>query len=148
MLPGGPLNPIDWIDLAGGGPGVGGAMQSALMRGTPGAFAPYQRRQIRGPETVAQGREVWLQSRPYNRGAAAFSPKFGQLAYNPIGAGVDATYKLPVIAGPGARYQFGAIWFNAQTIPTSMRMGPTMTSESLAALLATSSVSAMYATTG
>jgi hypothetical protein len=118
------------------------------MRGTPGAMAPYQRRQIRGPETLAQGREYWLQSRPYNRGAGAFSPKFGQLAYNPIGAGVDATYKLPVIAGPGARYAFGAIWFGVQAIPTSMTLSPTMTSESLAALLSTSSVSAMYATTG
>ena len=82
MLPGGDLNPIDWIDV---GDGMGGAMQSSLMRGTPGAFRAYQRRQVRGPETLAQGREVWLQSRPYDRGAGAFSP--AKLTLSPTGPG-------------------------------------------------------------
>lgn len=145
LAPGGAMNPVDWIDLGGA---FGGADQTALMRGQPGAMAPYQRRQVRGPETLAQGREVWLQSRPYDRGAAAFSPKFGQLAVNPIGAGVYAPHKLPVIAGPGARYEFGAIWFDVQAIPTTVQMSPTMPIESVDALLATSSVAGMYVTTG
>lgn len=146
---GGPLNPVDWVDVGGGyGGGLAGADQTSLMRGTPGAFTSWQRRQRSGPPTLAQGREVWLQSRPYDRGAGAFAPKFGQLAYNPIGAGVYAAYKLPPFAGPGARYQFGAIWFDVQAIPTTLRMSPTMSADSVAALLATSSVSAMYATTG
>lgn len=144
MLPGGPLAPLDWIDLGG----ASGAQQSALMRGTPGAFRPYQRRQIPGPGTLMQGREVWLHSRPFSRGAGAYSPKFGTLATNPIGAGVAAPYRLPTIAGPGARYEFGAIWFDVQAIPTSVQMSPTMPIESVQALLATSSVAAMYATTG
>ena len=52
------------------------------------------------------------------------------------------------IAGPGARYQLGAIWFDVQTIPTTIRMSPTMPIQSLDALLSVSHVSAMYATTG
>jgi hypothetical protein len=152
MLPGGPLNPVDWIDAAGGAPGsspgVGGALQSSLMRGTPGALAPYQRRQIQGPSTIAQQGPVYLHSRPYDRGAGAFSPKFGTLNINPIGAGVYAPYKLPVSGGPGARYQMAAIWFDVQTIPTSVQASPTMSMESLDALIATSYVAAMYPTTG
>lgn len=146
MLPGGPLNPVDWIGL--GGNDFAGAQQSALMRGTGGALAYWQRRQIAGPPTVAQGFPIWLQSRPYDRGAGAFAPKFGAIPTNPIGAGIYAPYKLPVIAGPGARYQFGAIWFDVQSIPTTMQMGPTMPIETVDALLKSSHVSAMYATTG
>jgi len=141
------LDPIDWVD-AGSPNTIDGAVQSSLMRGTPGALTWWQKRAPRGPATVAQGGPVYLHSRPYSRGAGAFSPKFGQLATNPIGAGIYAPYKLPVIAGPGARYEFAAIWFNVQAIPTTIRMSPTMPQESVNALLATSHVAAMYATTG
>jgi hypothetical protein len=146
MLPGGPLNPVDWIDAATPH-GLGGAQQSALMRGTPG-MAYWQRRQITGDPTIAQAVPMWLMSRPYDRGAGAFSPKFGVINYNPIGAGVYAPYRLPTIAGPGARYQMAAIWFDVQTIPTTVRMSPSMPIESVNALLATSTVAAMYPTTG
>jgi hypothetical protein len=146
MLPGGPLNPYDWLSL---GPNeTGGIQQGAVMRGHPGALSPYQRRQIVGASTVAQGVPLYLHSRPYDRGAGAYSPKFGVLNINPIGAGIYAPYKLPVSGGPGARYQMAAIWFDVQTIPTSVQASPTMTKQSLDALVATSSVAAMYATTG
>jgi hypothetical protein len=145
MLPAGPLNQFDWIDGAGGQPG---AQQSSLMRGTGGALAYWQRRQIVGAATVAQPFPIYLQSRPYDRGAGAYSPKFGVLNINPIGAGIYAPYKLPVSGGPGARYQYAAIWFDVQTIPTSVQASPTMSMESLDALIATSSVAAMYTTTG
>lgn len=145
MLPAGPLNQFDWIDHGGA---YGGAQQSSLMRGTGGALAYWQRRQIAGPATIPQGAPVYFTSRPYSRGAAAHAPKFGLIPTNPIGAGVVTPYKLPVIAGPGARYEFAAIWFDVQTIPTSIAPSPTMSMDSVAALLATSSVSAMYATTG
>ena len=147
MLPAGPLNQFDWID--GGDPGqINGALQTPLMRGTGGAMAFWQRRQIQGPATIAQGFPIYLTSRPYSRGAGAHAPQFGSLAYNPIGAGVPSPYRLPTIAGPGARYQLGAIWFDVQTIPTSMAPSPTMSMDSVNALLQTSSVAAMYATTG
>jgi hypothetical protein len=146
MLPGGPLNPYDWLSL---GPNeTGGIAQGAVMRGHPGAMAAYQRRQIVGPQTVAMAGPVYLQSRPYDRGAAAYSPHFGILNINPIGAGIYAPYKLPVIAGPGARYEMAAIWFDVQTVPTSVQASPTMTMQSLNSLIATSHVAAMYPTTG
>lgn len=144
MLPAGPLNQYDWVDQGGSI----GAQQSALMRGTGGALAYWQRRQIPQVPTVAQGFPVYLQSRPFSRGAERVSPKFGVIPTNPIGAGVYAPYRLPTIAGPGARYQFGAIWFDVQTIPTSVQMSPTMPIESVDALLSTSYVAGMYATTG
>jgi hypothetical protein len=146
-LPGGPLNQWDWIDVGPSGM-VGGAQQSALMRGTGGALAFWQQRQIGGPQSIPQGQPMWLQSRPYSRGAGAFSPKFGNLPINPIGAGVYAPYKLPVIAGPGARYTFGAIWFDVQAIGTSLQINPTLPIETVNALIATSSVGGSYLTTG
>lgn len=147
MLPAGPLNQYDWID-AGSPNTIDGAQQSALMRGTGGALAYWQRRQIRGPETIGQGQPIYMTSRPYSRGAGAHAPKFGLLPINPIGAGVVTPYRLPTIAGPGARYEFAAIWFDVQTIPTSIAPSPTMSMDSVAALLASSSVAGMYATTG
>lgn len=147
MLPAGPLAPYDWLSL--GGDEFSGLAHGAVMRGTPGALAAYQRRQIGGPGTIAQGQPVWLQSRPYDRGAGAFSPKFGHLNINPIGAGIYAPWKLPVIAGPGARYSFGAIWFEAQTSPagSSMDIAPTISAEALAGLMS-APIAAEYQTTG
>jgi hypothetical protein len=146
MLPGGPLNPYDWVSL---GPNeTGGVMQGAMMRGHPGALSAYQRRQIVGPSTTAWPGPVLLHSRPYDRGAGAYSPKFGVINYNPIGAGIYAPYKLPVSGGPGARYEMAAIWFDVQAVPTSVQASPTMSMASLNALIATSHVSQMYATTG
>lgn len=146
-LPAGPLNQWDWLDAGAAGV-IGGAQQSALMRGTGGALAFWQQRQIGGPATAPQGQPFWLQSRPYSRGAQAFAPKFGQIPVNPIGAGVYAPYKLPVIAGPGARYAFSAIWFDVQAIPTSININPTIPLETVNALLATSYVGGSYLTTG
>lgn len=146
MLPAGPLNPYDWLSLNHNE--VQGVQQSALMRGTPGGMAAYQRRQIAGPGTTVQGAPIYLQSRPFSRGAGAYAPKFGVLNINPIGAGVVAPYKLPVSGGPAARYEFGAIWFDVQTIPTTVNISPTMTMQSLNALVSQSYVAAMYPTTG
>ena len=146
MLPAGPLNPFDWLSLSGNE--FLGIAQGNVMRGHPGAMSPYQRRQIVGESTIAQAGPFYLQSRPYDRGAGAFAPKFGVLNINPIGAGIYAPYKLPVSGGPGARYDFGAIWFDVQTIPTTIPMSPTMSRQSVEALLATSHVAAMYPTTG
>lgn len=146
MLPAGPLNQWDWIDAGPAGQ-LGGAQQSALMRGTGGGLAWWQQRQIRGAQTIPQGQPAWLQSQTYSRGAGAFAPKFGHLPTNPIGAGIVAPHKLPVIAGPGARYQYAAIWFDVQTIPTTVQISPTMPIESINALVASSYVGGMYVTT-
>lgn len=144
MLPGGPLNPVDWLALGGE---AGGIAQEGLMRGTPG-MAYWQRRQIPTQELTPFGGPFYIQSRPYDRGAQAFSPKFGSIVANVIGAGVYSPYKLPVSGGPAARYQFGAIWFDVQTVPTSLQLSPTMPIASANALISQSYVAAMYATTG
>ena len=147
MLPAGPLNQWDWLDVGPAGM-VGGAQQSALMRGTGGAMTFWQQRQIKGPGTTAQGAPWYNTSRSYSRGAEAHAPKFGIIPINPIGAGVYAPYKLPVIAGPGARYQFAAIWFDVQSIPTSLNINPSVPIETVNALIATSYVGGTYLTTG
>lgn len=145
FLPAGINNPVDWLNI--NGDEFDGVMQSALMRGTPG-MAAWQRRQIEGPETHPQGAPWFFHSRPYSRGAGAYAPQFGSLSYNPIGAGVYAPYRPRTITGPGARYEFGVIFFDVQAIPTTMGFSPTMPIESINALLATSHVAGAYATTG
>jgi hypothetical protein len=142
----GSLNQFNWVDV--GGNEALGVAQNAAMRGHPEALAWWQQRTIRGPQTVPQPTPVYFTSRPYSRGAEAHAPKFGQLAWNPIGAGIPSAYKLPVIAGPGARYVFGAIWFDVQSIGTSLRINPTIPIETVQALIATSSVGPSYLTTG
>jgi hypothetical protein len=142
----GPLHPFNWVDLAHNE--AMGVNQTAAMQGQPPAMEFWQARQIRGPQTVAQGVPFYLQSRPYSRGAEAFSPKFGSLAYNPIGGGTYNPYKLPPMAGPGARYVQGAIFFDVQAIPTGLRFNQTVPVETVDALIAQSHVAAAYRTTG
>lgn len=139
-------HPVNWIDWAGS-ESLGIAPQAA-MRGKPPALSWWMQRSTPRVPTPMQGTPIWLMSRPYDRGAGAYSPKFGVLPISPIGAGIYAPYKLPVIAGPGARYQFGAIWFDVQTVPTSVVMNPSYPVEVINALIATSHVGPSYLTTG
>jgi len=124
------------------------ARPATVTRGHPVPFAWWQRRATRGAETIPQPVPVYLHGRPYDRGAGAYSPKFGQLFANVIGAGVYAPYRLPTIAGPGARYVDSAIWFDVQVVPTSLQINPTIPIETMNALIAESSVGGSYLTTG
>lgn len=146
LSPGAEHAPIDWMSWPGS-ESLGISPQAA-MRGHPVAMSWWMQRSIPRVPTPMQPTPVWLQSRPYDRGAAAFSPKFGTLPISPIGAGIYSPYKLPVIAGPGAKYTFGAIWFDTQVIPTSVMMNPTYPVETINALIATSHVGPSYLTTG
>jgi hypothetical protein len=136
-------NWVDWM----GSEQLGIAPQAA-MRGQPPPMSWWMQRSIPRVPTPPQPVPIWLHSRPYDRGAGAVASKFRTLPISPTGAGVYSPYKLPVIAGPGARYQFGAIWFGVQDIPTSIRMNPTVPVATINALIATSQVGAMYPTTG
>jgi hypothetical protein len=142
----GPLHPFNWIDLAH--QEALGVNQTAASQGQPVAMEFWQQRQIRGPQTIPQAGPVYLHSRPYSRGADAFAPKFGTLNINPIGAGIYSPYKLPPMAGPGARYVQGAIFFDVQAIPTGLRFNQTVPIETVDALIAQSHVAAAYRTTG
>lgn len=135
-------NPVNWIDISGNE--QLGVQQSAAMRGQPMPLSWWQKRNIPGPKTVMQSREVFMHSRGYSRGADAYAPKFGVLNISPIGAGIYGPYKLPPMAGPGARYLQGAIWFDVQTIPTTIHMNPTIPIETMNALIATSYVGPQY----
>jgi hypothetical protein len=139
-------HPVNWVDWAGSE--QLGVSPQAAMRGRPPALSWWMQRSTPRVPTPPQPFPVWLQSRPYDRGAGAYAPKFGTLPISPIGAGIYSPYKLPVIAGPGARYSFGAIWFDVQTIPTSLNFGATVPMESINALIATSHVGPSYRTTG
>jgi hypothetical protein len=138
----GPLNQFDWINIHQDE--FQGVQQSAAMRGQPVPLAWWQKRQVPEPTVIPQGVPWYMTSQPYSRGADAHAPKFGQLTYNPIGAGVYAPYRLPTIAGPGARYAFSAIWFDVQTIPTSMGFSQNVPQETVDALIASSHVSGFY----
>ena len=120
----------------------------AAQRGAPAPLTWWQQRRLRGQQTTPQPVPLTLQSRPYDRGAGAYSPHFGAIAVNPIGGGVYAPYRIPTIAGPPARYLFGAIWFAVQVVPTSLRMNPTVPIETVNALIAQSRVGGTYLTTG
>jgi hypothetical protein len=121
---------------------------TSYMRGQPQAFAWWQHRWPRGPETRPKGTPTYVHSRAYDRGGAAYAPQFGRLPINPIGAGVYAPYRIPTIAGPGARYVAGTIFFDVQSIPTSMPISPAVPIETVNALLATSRATGAYRTTG
>jgi hypothetical protein len=147
-FPGGMTVVPDWIDGYSHTGVQIGIEPEAVMRGQPAPFAWWQAKPRLGPEAMPQPLPAWLQSRPYTRGAQAYSPKFGSLFYNPIGSGVYAPYRLPTIAGPGARYQAAAIWFDVQTVPTSIGISPTIPIETMNALIATARVGPSYQTTG
>lgn len=115
--------------------------------GHPAPLSWWQRRPF-GPRMVAQPMPVFVHSRPYSRGSDAYAPQFGYLAYNPIGAGVASVARMPTISGPSARYQFGAIFFDVQTIPTSFKSGPPLPQGAVEALSQTAHVSGAYGTTG
>lgn len=149
IVPGAPPNAAGNVVRAWAATAEGGIHPIAVtQRGGPPALSWWQQRRLRGQQTTPQPVPLTLQSRPYSRGAGAYSPHFGTIPTNPIGAGVFAPYRLPTIAGPGARYVFGAIWFDVQTIPTSLRMNTTIPIETVNALISTSRVGGTYLTTG
>jgi hypothetical protein len=142
MQPAGLKNPFDWLNQNQNE--ANGIQQSAAMRGQPVALAWWQRRTVPEPTVIGQGVPFYLTSTPYSRGAGAHAPQFGKLTYNPIGAGVASSWRLPTIAGPGARYAFSAIWFDVQDIPTSMGFSQSVPQETVDALIQSSHVSGFY----
>lgn len=148
VVPGMAPNPAGNVTRAWYDTAEQGINPIAAQRGTGGALTWWQRRRLRGQTTTPQPNPFFLTSRPYSRGAAAHAPHFGTIPTNPIGGGVYAPYRLPSIAGPGARYVFGAIWFNVQAVPTSLRINPTVPIETVNALIAQSRVGGTYLTTG
>lgn len=71
------------------------------------------------------------------------APQFGQLSYNPIGAGVVATARPQASYGPAGQYEAGTIFWTAQDIPTSIALAGVLSPDQLNALLA-NNVKAAY----
>lgn len=126
----GSANPFPWFNPAD---------TDTTNRGAPVPFEWWQRRPM-GPQTIPQGTPLYLHHRNYSRGADAYSPHMGILPINPLGAGVPSTARMPSISGPGGRYMFGAIWWDAQNIPTSIAANPTVPAEVIAALVQNASI--------
>jgi len=118
------------------------------MRGMPAPLEWWQQRRTPQQRDAPQALPFFFTPPQYDRGADAFAPQFGRLMSNVIGAGVPVPFRHPTISGPAAVYEAGAIYFDVQTVPTTVRLSPAMSRESLAALLATSHVGPSYATTG
>ena len=119
-----------------------------VARGMPEPYEWWQRRPISPAQTVMQPREWFFHSRAYSRGADAYAPQFGIVPTNPIGGAVVSTARMPTIAGPGARYQFGALFFDVQDVPTSVQINPTVPVSVVDALIANAHVGDFYATEG
>src|SRR5579862_9323961 len=111
-----------------------------VSRGMP---APQTRAQSRGGEVVghlpgdpaAFGGYLTHEYPYFSRGTAALAPQFGQVSYNPIGAGVVANHRVQASYGPAAQYENGEIFWTSQAIPTSVNLIGLTNPDVLAAVL-------------
>jgi hypothetical protein len=71
----------------------------------------------------------------FSRGTAAYAPQFGQVSYNPIGAGVAVNNRVQASYGPSAQYENGEIFWTSQAIPTSVNLQGLTDPDALAAVL-------------
>lgn len=124
---------------------------AAGQRGFPTPLAPAQRRLPgeRTPQGVfPDGLPREHVSREFSRGAAAVVQDFGKVLYNPIGSGVYARSRPKAYYGKPAKYEAGAIWWTAQSTPTSVRLTGLQDAQALAAILGPNYVQAAVRTTG
>lgn len=111
---------------------------SSIQRGEP---APLGRADMRlAPEMQFMppfGAVIRRPSRAYDRGSDSLTWEGGQLAYDPIGAGIVSTGKLNIFPVAVGTYQAGAIFWN--TTPTNQAIlpttGPLLTPQQVYALL-------------
>lgn len=97
---------------------------------------------------MAPGDAIYVYTPPYSRGAAAYAPNFGKVLVNPIGAGIDASYRPQASYGYAAQYHNGALWWTSQDIPTSINIQGLTDPEALAEIVGMENVIAMVKTTG
>lgn len=78
----------------------------------------------------------------YSRGSAAFVQNYGQLLYNPIGAGNPVPSPIQASYGQAAQYINGVAYWANQVIPTSVNLQGLQTGAALEAVLGTLNVQA------
>ena len=86
-------------------------------------------------------------TREFSRGAARTVQDFGKVLYNPIGSGVYARSRPKPYYGKPAKYEGGAIWWTAQSTPTSVKLTGLQDPAALAAILGPNYVQAAIRTT-
>lgn len=91
------------------------------FRGFPAPLGWWQRKPSI-PTPMQNSPPDFTVARNFSRGADAFTPVFGIVPINPIGAGIPSTFRPQTITGPGSRYVAGAIWWTPQTMSTSTEM--------------------------
>lgn len=109
---------------------------AAAQRGTPDAA--YGARTPAWQPTRPDGSTRWsdgVAAANLGLGAAALAPQFGHVPVNPIGAGLPATARPQASYGSAGRYVAGTVFWAAQTVPTSVPLGPLVSAQTLAALL-------------
>jgi len=84
----------------------------------------------------------------YDRGAAAVVQNYGKVLENPIGAGIVALSRPQASYGGAAQYDYGALWWTSQAIPTSINLQGLTDPEALNEILGSVAVQAVVRTTG
>lgn len=121
------MDPNNPQDAARGFPAPQGASQArprneGVIGASPGVPMPF-------------GAFIVHEHPYYSRGTAAFAPQFGQVSYNPIGAGVVAMNRVQASYGPAAQYENGEIFWTSQAVPTSVNLQGLTDPNVLAAIL-------------
>lgn len=119
---------------------------SSVQRGGP---VPMGQDQARNPPFSLLppfGNFIQVLTRRFDRGAAAYSAVTGVVTYDPIGDGVVAKFRPPTIMGPAGQYVDGSIFWNVQSTPTSVGLGPLLTPQIMQALLGNTNVQAAVRT--
>lgn len=92
---------------------------------------------------VIDGIVDYVVSPEFSRGAGRFVPNMGYVLTNPIGAGVVAMQRPQASYGPAGEYIDGAIFWTAQTVPTSVDLNGLLGPEQVQALVGNMNVQAM-----
>lgn len=99
---------------------------SSAQRGEPAPLASQDHRPMETVQhPVSWGLPIYKYTRRYDRGSAAFSFDSGRVTYNPIGAGLVATRRLPVFSRLIGEVVPGqGIFWNTQRISAAGLAGP------------------------
>lgn len=123
-----------------------GTVSSQRQRGFPMPLGAGEERNPPWEQYGAFG-GVWFGiPRRNDLGAAGFTPNFGTVFVNPIGAGVVALHRPQASYGLAGQYIEHIIFWAQQTIPTSVKLGALTTPQEMQALLGTINVQAAVRT--
>lgn len=121
------------------------ASARSLMAGQPEPGNALQYRPPGSMPNVApiDGIVDYIIGPEYSRGANRYVPQTGYVLSNPIGAGIVAMQRPQASYGPAGEYQDGAIFWTAQTVPTTVDLNGLLGPEQVAALVGNMNVQAM-----